>query len=738
VLMATQSSETSPSFSFEQSMLEISTSGVQQLTNISDMERILQETLMREKELTKQLKVHTGPKLTELETKLEKLEVLPTKLRPVFSQVRDLAETVDDTCVLAEKVSSKVKALDRTRHRLQQTQKRVEDIIEVQNCVAGIDNAMESQDWEKSCNLFKRYLSIVEQEKQASAEAHQRIQILEDASARQLQEKLEKLQNIIRSKAENASSEEEVIRFCQLFTPLGIADQGLKKYIQYVRSKLKDEADDLYRLLRRSIDGKIAEDKRISCTDAITSLFETVANYAQEQIPLVGQYFGEENVIVLLKELQQQCDVHAPKMLDRFQEQFSIGDTMKKIQTALKQTTRHGAENQARPAATELEEILDGMAALSQRAELYNRFMQNKASSIKQVGDKKPLTRLLHESMLDHSMHSLLDQYIIMEHYYMEESVKKAIQLNSQNVANILHSELVDHVFFVLRRCFNRSLYTYNSNAVCVMSNYINQCLSLQLKDELSNFQSSSQSEANTLKKFIGSVNSLFQSTENMKLLKAEAEKEVLRIFIRESNRQQVLIRLEEFVETSREFKALLDKNLSQLTSTVQPTLRSLMDRFRSCSYELNEYQFAENEINDPFVMGFIEELNEMFDKYRDQLVTENFESFVHLCLKVIGPQMEKTILQKQFTQFGALQLDKDLRMLISYFSTLSQRTIRGEFARLTQMASLLNLENVSEVLDYWGENSGQMTWRLAPSEVHRVLSRRMDFSGEEIAALKL
>ena len=136
--------------------------------------------------------------------------------------------------------------------------------------------------------------------------------------------------------------------------------------------------------------------------------------------------------------------------------------------------------------------------------------------------------------------------------------------------------------------------------------------------------------------------------------------------------------------------------------------------------------------------MGFIEELNEMFDKYRDQLVTENFESFVHLCLKVIGPQMEKTILQKQFTQFGALQLDKDLRMLISYFSTLSQRTIRGEFARLTQMASLLNLENVSEVLDYWGENSGQMTWRLAPSEVHRVLSRRMDFSGEEIAALKL
>ena len=136
--------------------------------------------------------------------------------------------------------------------------------------------------------------------------------------------------------------------------------------------------------------------------------------------------------------------------------------------------------------------------------------------------------------------------------------------------------------------------------------------------------------------------------------------------------------------------------------------------------------------------MSFIEELDRLFDKYKPQLAPENFESFTHLCLKVLGPQIEKTILQKQFTQYGALQLDKDLRNIIAYFSTLSQRTVRGEFARLIQMTSLLNLESVAEVMDYWGENSGQMTWRLAPSEVHRVLSRRMDFSGAEIASLKL
>lgn len=494
---------------------EISISGVQHLTNISDMERILQETIMQEKMLSKELENHVGSRKIELETKLEKLEVLPTKLRPVFSQVRDLVETVNETCFLAEKVSSKVKSLDRTRHRLQQTQKKVEDILEVQNCIAGIDNAMESQNWDLSCNLFKRYLAIVEEEKIASAESNHRIQILEDSAAKKLQGKLEELQDIIKKKAEQSKTQEEVRKYCQLFTPLGIADQGLKKYIQFVRNGLKDEIDELYKNLRDSIMGKIPEDQRINCTDAITTLFEQVANVAHIQIPIVAESFGEEKVIVLLKELQQQCDVHAPKILDRFKEKFNVSSMMDQIQSHLKQSTRHVASDSApKLSPTDLEEILDGMAALSQRGELYNRFMQSKASNCIQYTSSKGSnnksnvqpTRYLPESVLDRSMLELLDQYIIMEHYFMEQSVRKAILLNSQTQPeSILQSPLVDHVFFLLRRCFNRSLYTYNSNAVCVMSNYINQCLSIQLKDELVNLsnRSNSQYESNSVVNFM-------------------------------------------------------------------------------------------------------------------------------------------------------------------------------------------------------------------------------------------
>ena len=79
--------------------------------------------------------------------------------------------------------------------------------------------------------------------------------------------------------------------------------------------------------------------------------------------------------------------------------------------------------------------------------------------------------------------------------------------------------------------------------------------------------------------------------------------------------------------------------------------------------------------------------------------------------------------------QLGGLQFDKELRSLVGYLTSVTTWTIRDRFARLTQMATILNLERVSEMLDYWGPNSGPLTWRLTPAEVRQVLSLRLVLS---------
>jgi len=45
--------------------------------------------------------------------------------------------------------------------------------------------------------------------------------------------------------------------------------------------------------------------------------------------------------------------------------------------------------------------------------------------------------------------------------------------------------------------------------------------------------------------------------------------------------------------------------------------------------------------------------------------------------------------------QLGGVQLDKDLRLLVGYFSAQTQWPVRDKFARLMQMATILNFEVV-------------------------------------------
>lgn len=69
--------------------------------------------------------------------------------------------------------------------------------------------------------------------------------------------------------------------------------------------------------------------------------------------------------------------------------------------------------------------------------------------------------------------------------------------------------------------------------------------------------------------------------------------------------------------------------------------------------------------------------------------------------------------------------MDKEVRSLAGYITATTSWSVRDKFARLTQIATVLNLENVTEIYDYWGEHDGALTWRLTPSELRTVMALR-------------
>jgi hypothetical protein len=61
----------------------------------------------------------------------------------------------------------------------------------------------------------------------------------------------------------------------------------------------------------------------------------------------------------------------------------------------------------------------------------------------------------------------------------------------------------------------------------------------------------------------------------------------------------------------------------------------------------------------------------------------------------------------------GGLQFDKEVRALCSYLTSLTAWTIRGKFARLIQVANLLNLETLQEVGDFYRGSHFLLTQRI-------------------------
>ena len=57
---------------------------------------------------------------------------------------------------------------------------------------------------------------------------------------------------------------------------------------------------------------------------------------------------------------------------------------------------------------------------------------------------------------------------------------------------------------------------------------------------------------------------------------------------------------------------------------------------------------------------------------------------------------------------------------------------MREKLARLTQISTLLNLEAESDAVELWEPSS----WRLTAAEARQVLSLRVDFRKETVAAL--
>ncbi|KAF8391623.1 hypothetical protein HHK36_023929 [Tetracentron sinense] len=711
---------------------------IRKLTDVGAMTRLLHECIAYQRGLDLDLENLLSQR-TDLDKQLLNLQKSAQVLEIVKADSDHMLSNVRSTCNLADQVSGKVRELDLAQSRVHSTLSRIDAIVERGNCIEGVNKALEMEDYESAAKYVYTFLQIDAKYKDSGS--GQREQLL--ASKKQLE-------GIVRKRLSAAVDQRDhatILRFIRLFSPLGLEEEGLQVYVAYLKkviaSRSRLEFEHLVELMEHNPGGQ----NQVNFVGCLTNLFKDIVLAVEENDEILRSLCGEDGIVYAICELQEECDSRGSLILKKYMDYRKFARLASEINSYSKNLLSVGAVEGPDP--REIELYLEEILLLMQLGEDYTEFMVSKIRGLSSVDPElgPRATKAFRSGSFSRVVQDITGFYVILEEFFMVENVRKAIKID-EHVPDSLTTSMVDDVFYVLQSCCRRAISTSNINSVLAVLSGTMNLLSNEYQEALQHKMREPNLGA---KLFLGGVgvqmtgtkiatalNNMDVSSEYVLKLRHEIEEQCVEVFPAAADREKVKSCLSELGEMSNSFKQVLNAGLEQLVATVTHRIRPVLDSVATISYELSEAEYAENEVSDPWVQKLLHAVETNAAWLQPAMTTHNYDSFVHLVIDFIVKRLEVIMMQKRFSQLGGLQLDRDARALVSHFSGMTQRTVRDKFARLTQMATILNLEKVSEILDFWGENSGPMTWRLTPAEVRRVLGLRVEFKPEAIAALKL
>uniref|UniRef100_A0A669QXL0 Conserved oligomeric Golgi complex subunit 4 n=1 Tax=Phasianus colchicus TaxID=9054 RepID=A0A669QXL0_PHACC len=695
-----------------------------------------------------------------IESKMVALQRMGPNLQLIEGDAQQLAGMITFTCNLAENVSSKVRQLDLAKNRLYQAIQRADDILDLKFCMDGVQTALRNEDYEQAAAHIHRYLSLDKSVIELSRQGKEGGII--DANLKLLQESEQRLKTIVTEKFDTAMKQgdlPQVERFFKIFPLLGLHEEGLSKFSEYLCKQVAKKAEENLQLVM----GTDMSDRRAAVifADTLTLLFEGIARVVETHQPIVETYYGPGRLYTLIKHLQGECDQQVEKVVEKFVKERDYHRQFQQVQNSM---MRSSSAEKIEP--RELDPILTEVTLMNARSELYLRFIKRRIVADFEVGDsmaseevkqehQKYLDKLLNNCLLSCTMQELIGYYITMEQYFMRETVNKAVAMDSYEKGQ-LTSSMVDDVFYIVKKCIGRALSSSNIDCLCAMINHSTTELESDFREVLCNklkqgfpattfqdFQRGVTSAVNIMHSSLqqGKFDTKgIESTDEAKQsFLSDCAKLLSQGFGGEQAQAKIDSCLSDMADVSNKFRDLLQEGVNDLNNTaIKPQVKPWINLFLSISHSIEEEEFSDYEANDPWVQQFIVHLEQQMTEFKAGLSPAIYDNLTGLMTSLIATELEKVLLKSSFNRLGGLQFDKELRSLIAYLTTVTTWTIRDKFARLSQIATILNLERVTEILDYWGPNSGPLTWRLTPAEVRRVLALRKDFRDEDIKRLRL
>ncbi|ORX51471.1 COG4-domain-containing protein [Piromyces finnis] len=738
----------------------ISTLSLEEIQGLTDINIIQKQLriLNEEETLLDQELDSIISKKDEYEKKLSTLEGLKMKINFLNNSSVNLLHVIDKTVKVSDNISCKVRSIDLEQSRVLKTISLVDNMQEIKNYANGVEMTMRSKNYEAAAGYIKKYLSLdpeilkkiyISEENKEHVEGESEevpTKILEGSRKRLIE-----IFNMEFDAAAGSGNEEIISKYFKLYPSVGSKELGLDKYAAYICDQLVKQCQDKMRITEN-----ISE---IFFAELLIRLYEITSTLIDKQERIINYYYGDGYTLRIIQRLQNEVERQGILILNAFLDKREIERKISDIKSLDTNNSWKGNSNTDNIIVNprELDVILSEMVLISQRTFLYNNFVNYRAMIEAQKLSKNETDKLLitalggceengliKDNKLSKKVNEIQKYYIKLEEYYISKNIQKALKIDEYDT----HRETscsVEDVFYIVQKSADRIISISNTEVISILLRIIGRILNKEfiqyfLKNIQGIFNTSDHKDLNVIL-----LNNIDVSCTYINKLADELNLKIKKIFSitneESEENKTLLISINSLKDNSNAFRQVLNKwILNCFNEKIKGKIKPLLNEsYKDIKYILNDDEYAEQDSNNLFIKRLINGINGLIIPFKNTFTETNYNYILLLLIDYLNKEIERYIINNyKFNQLGALKLDQDIRSIISYFSSISNMSIRDKFSNLSQISNLLNLEKLSDIYDIWNSNKANNLSHLSSNEAKKILLLRNDFSQEEVSKLKI